>query len=92
MFANSGKKKNKRDRTNRKSSCTDHDMAYVATGRYDGKFQKNLNLWDIASGIVLIKEAGGIINELNLDKLNNLKVIVSNPNINVKFQEKILNF
>ena len=92
LFAFGGKLKNKPDIPNRKSGCAALDMAYVATGRYDGYFQKNLNLWDIASGIVLIKEAGGIINELNLDKLNNLKVIVSNPNINVKFQEKILNF
>ena len=92
LFAFGGNLKNKPDIPNRKSGCAALDMAYVATGRYDGYFQKNLNLWDIASGIVLIKEAGGIINELNLDKLNNLKVIVSNPNINVKFQEKILNF
>ncbi len=92
LFAFGGNLENKPDIPNRKSGCAALDMAYVATGRYDGYFQKNLNLWDIASGIVLIKEAGGIINELNLDKLNNLKVIVSNPNINVKFQEKILNF
>ena len=36
-------------------------MAYVAAGRYDGFFQKNLNLWDIATGLLLIKEAGGIL-------------------------------
>ena len=39
-------------------------MAYVAAGRYDGYFQNNLNLWDIAAGIILVKEAGGIINEI----------------------------
>ena len=41
-------------------------MAYVAAGRYDGFFQYDLNLWDIAAGIVLIKEAGGVLNEINL--------------------------
>ena len=46
----------------RKSGCAALDMAYVASGRYDGYFQYNLNLWDIAAGIILIKEAGGIIN------------------------------
>ena len=34
-------------------------MAYVAAGRYDGYFQKNLNLWDIAAGIIIVEEAGG---------------------------------
>ena len=42
----------------RKSGCAALDMAYVAAGRYDGYFQKGLNLWDVAAGIVLIKEAG----------------------------------
>ena len=67
-------------------------MAYVASGRYDGYFQKDLNLWDIAAGIVLVKEAGGIINDINLNNLENINVIASNPNINTKFQEKLDNF
>ena len=67
-------------------------MAYVACGRYDGYFQNNLNLWDIAAGIILIKEAGGLINEINLDKNENVKVIASGSNINIKFREKIHNF
>ena len=45
----------------RKSGCAALDMAYVASGRYDGYFQNNLNLWDIAAGIVLVKEAGGVL-------------------------------
>ena len=43
----------------RKSGCAALDMAYVAAGRYDGYFQNDLNLWDIAAGVVLVKEAGG---------------------------------
>ena len=50
----------------RKSGCAALDMAYVASGRYDGYFQNNLNLWDIAAGIILVKEAGGLINEIDL--------------------------
>ena len=76
----------------RKSGCAALDLAYVAAGRYDGYFQKNLNLWDIAAGIVLINEAGGIMNELNLDSLNHIKIIASNPNINAKLREKLHNF
>ena len=67
-------------------------MAYVANGRYDGYFQKNLNLWDIAAGIILIQEAGGMINEIDLKKTENIKVIASNVDIMSKFQEKIHNF
>ena len=76
----------------RKSGCAALDLAYVAAGRYDGYFQKNLNLWDIAAGLVLLNEAGGIMNELNLDNLNHIKIIASNPNINAKFKEKLHNF
>ena len=67
-------------------------MAYVAAGRYDGYFQKDLNLWDIAAGIVLIKEAGGIINEINLLNNKNIKVIASSTDINSKLLEKLNNF
>tara|TARA_X000000368_G_C22991064_1_gene694385 strand:- start:80 stop:820 length:741 start_codon:yes stop_codon:yes gene_type:complete len=76
----------------RKSGCAALDMAYVASGRYDGYYQKNLNLWDIAAGIILIKEAGGIINDINLNDPENINVIASNPNISAKFQEKLDNF
>ena len=59
-----GKLKDEFDFPYRKSGCAALDMAYVASGRYDGYFQNNLNLWDIAAGILLVKEAGGILNEL----------------------------
>jgi len=67
-------------------------MAYVASGRLDGYFQKNLNLWDIAAGIILIQEAGGIINDIDLNKIENIKVIASSGSINGKLKEKIGNF
>ena len=80
------------DFPNRKSGCAALDMAYVAAGRYDGYFQKNLNLWDIAAGIILVKEAGGIINEIDLNKTNNINVIATSSNISAKFQEKLIKF
>jgi len=76
----------------RRSGCAALDMAYVASGRYDGYFQNNLNLWDIAAGIILVKEAGGIINEIDLSNLQNIKVLASSTEINAKFVEKIDNF
>jgi fructose-1,6-bisphosphatase/inositol monophosphatase family enzyme len=53
-------------------------MAYVAAGRYDGYFQNNLNLWDIAAGIILVKEAGGILMKLifQLIKISKLLPLV----------------
>ena len=68
------------------------DMAYVATGRFDGYFQKNLNIWDIAAGIIIIKEAGGTINEIDLSKNNNIKVLASNSSINDKLVKNLVNF
>ena len=92
LFGVGGKLKDEPNFPNRKTGCAALDLAYVASGRYDGYFQKNLNLWDIAAGIVLVKEAGGIINDINLNNLENINVIASNPNINTKFQEKLHNF
>ncbi len=36
------------------------DLAYVAAGRYDGYWERNLNAWDIAAGLLLVQEAGGM--------------------------------
>ena len=76
----------------RKSGCAALDLAYVASGRYDGYFQRNLNLWDIAAGVLLVKEAGGVINEIDLSLNENIKIIASSPDINRKLLEKINNF
>lgn len=40
------------------------DLAYVACGRLDGFWESNLQIWDIAAGSLLIKEAGGIVTDL----------------------------
>lgn len=37
------------------------DLAYVAAGRYDGYWERRLNVWDIAAGILIVKESGGLI-------------------------------
>ena len=41
------------------------DLAYVAAGRYEGYWERRLNSWDLAAGIVLVREAGGFIEPLN---------------------------
>ncbi|MEM7003208.1 MAG: inositol monophosphatase family protein, partial [Pseudomonadota bacterium] len=41
------------------------DLAYVAAGRYDGFWEMGLSRWDIAAGIVLVREAGGFVSDLS---------------------------
>tara|TARA_Y100000022_G_C13231411_1_gene367534 strand:- start:714 stop:1424 length:711 start_codon:yes stop_codon:yes gene_type:complete len=92
LFVTGGKLNREIELPYRKSGCAALDMAYVASGRYDGYFQNKLNLWDIAAGIILIKEAGGLINEIDLSINENLKVIASSTDINEKMLEKLNNF
>ena len=76
----------------RKSGSAALDMAYVASGRYDGYFQKNLNLWDIAAGIIIVKEAGGQVNDLNLKQNNNIDITASSSSINEQLLKNLINF
>ena len=92
LFVTGGKQKKEIDLPYRKTGCAALDMAYVASGRYDGYFQKNLNLWDIAAGIILIKEAGGVLNKLNLSINKEIEIIASSSDINQKLLEKLSNF
>ena len=92
LFVTGGKIKNEPDLPYRKSGCAALDMAYVASGRYDGYFQDNLNLWDIAAGIILVKEAGGVINNIDLSTNKNIKIIASSTDISSKLSEKLNNF
>tara|TARA_R110002110_G_scaffold229241_1_gene444677 strand:- start:9305 stop:10075 length:771 start_codon:yes stop_codon:yes gene_type:complete len=48
----------------RTGSCA-IDMAFVAAGRFDAYWESGLNAWDLAAGIILVREAGGTITDLN---------------------------
>jgi len=67
------------------------DMAYVAAGRYDGFWERRLNAWDIAAGIVIVREAGGLIEPLDPEgnMLDDGEVICSNEPIFEKFSKII---
>jgi myo-inositol-1(or 4)-monophosphatase len=41
------------------------DLAWVAAGRFDGFWERGLQAWDIAAGIILVREAGGVITDIN---------------------------
>tara|TARA_Y100001970_G_scaffold275083_1_gene375837 strand:- start:24 stop:782 length:759 start_codon:yes stop_codon:yes gene_type:complete len=76
----------------RNSGSAALDMAYVASGRYDAYFQKKVSLWDIAAGIVIIKEAGGYIGNIDLNKHNNVNVVASNSSIDDNLRKSLINF
>ena len=59
------------------------DMAYVACGRFDGYWKRELNYWDIAAGIVIVKEAGGFVDFFEEDENLPLKknILATNSNI-----------
>ena len=92
LFVTGGKIYNEPDLPYRKTGCAALDMAYVASGRYDGYFQQNLNLWDIAAGIILVKEAGGFLSEIDLSIHKNIKIVASSTNISSKLLKKLVNF
>ena len=92
LFVTGGKIKKEPELQYRKTGCAALDMAYVASGRYDGYFQNDLNLWDIAAGIILVSEAGGILNKIDISSSKNIKIIASSANINAKLLKKLNNF
>jgi len=68
------------------------DLAYVASGRFDGYFQKKINLWDVAAGTLMIKEAGGIVNDINEFDINNIYIKASSATIYEKMLKNLDNF
>ena len=76
----------------RNTGCAALDMAYVAAGRFDAYFQDELNLWDLAAGIILVNEAGGKISNINMNKIEKIKVLATNNSIYEKISKKLINF
>jgi myo-inositol-1(or 4)-monophosphatase len=59
------------------------DMAYVSCGRFDGYWQRELNYWDIAAGVIILKEAGGFVDFFDEDSLMPLKKNILATNYNI---------
>ena len=76
----------------RYSGCSALDLAYVAAGRLDGFFHNNINLWDIASGILMVQEAGGIVNDINKFDKKNINIKAASSAINDKMIKTLINF
>ncbi len=76
----------------RYSGCASLDLAYVASGRLDGFFHNKINIWDIAAGILLVQEAGGIVNDIRKFDKNSIDIKVSSSVINKEMLNNIKNF
>ena len=59
------------------------DLAYVASGRLDGFWEIGLNIWDMAAGVLLIQEAGGLSGDFSggHDFLENGNLVAGNPKL-----------
>ena len=68
------------------------DLAYVACGRFDGYWQRELSYWDVAAGIIMLKEAGGFVDFFEEDNKDPLKknILASNSNIHDEFSNLII--
>ena len=73
----------------RKSGSAALDLAYVAAGKYDGYWQRELNYWDIAAGAIIVKESGGFIENLTGESLGEGKIdlVASNSKIHKKLTD-----
>ena len=74
----------------RKSGSAALDLAYVAAGRFDGYWQREINYWDIAAGIILIRESGGFIDSLNDGNFTQKKIDIIATNSKIHKELKNL--
>lgn len=67
------------------------DLAYVAAGRYEGYWERGLNSWDIAAGILIVQEAGGFVEPIRKGQniLEDGHLICGNPDIFDRFAKTI---
>jgi len=67
------------------------DLAFVAAGRYDGFWERDLKIWDIAAGILLVREAGGLVSDFaSRDKaLDSGDVVAANSSIHASLLKKL---
>lgn len=64
----------------RRLGCASLDLAWVAAGRFDGFWERRLNAWDLAAGMLIVKEAGGMVEALDKgdDVLEDGSIICAN--------------
>ncbi len=76
----------------RNSGCAALDLAYVGSGRLDGYFHNNINLWDIAAGMLIVEEAGGMTNDISNFNIDNINIRAASSDIYLKMMKKLDKF
>tara|TARA_B100001175_G_scaffold295790_1_gene284186 strand:+ start:775 stop:1491 length:717 start_codon:yes stop_codon:yes gene_type:complete len=74
------------------SGCSALDLAYVGSGRFDGFFLNKIKLWDIAAGMLIVKEAGGVINDISKYQDDSIDIRAASTSIYSKMMNKLVNF
>jgi myo-inositol-1(or 4)-monophosphatase len=75
----------------RRTGSAAMDLAWVAQGRFDGYWERNIQSWDMAAGIVLLREAGGFVSDTD-GRQNMLKtgsIICGNEAIHGELMKRI---
>lgn len=59
------------------------DLAYVAAGRFDGYWEFDLKIWDIAAGALMVQEAGGLVSDIDGSEnfLTSGNIVAGNPKV-----------
>ncbi|MBE7637988.1 inositol monophosphatase [Sneathiella sp. P13V-1] len=67
------------------------DLAYVAAGRFDGYWERGLSAWDLAAGIIIVREAGGFVTQIDGGErmLEKGDILASNSEINSQMSEAL---
>jgi myo-inositol-1(or 4)-monophosphatase len=67
----------------RRTGAAALDMAWVASGRFDGFWERDLSAWDLAAGIAIVQEAGGFVTDLDggMDTMSKGSVVAGNHDI-----------
>ena len=70
------------------------DLAYVACGRFDGFYEYSLSPWDVAAGVLLVREAGGIVTDFSgMDEaIFRKEIIATNPHVHAEFLKLLRSF
>ena len=69
------------------------DLVYVACGRFDAFYEYNLNAWDVAAGILIVQEAGGVVSDFSGGEnyLFGKEIAATNKNVFAEFLDKVVN-
>ena len=67
------------------------DLAWVACGRFDGFYEYGLNKWDVAAGIIIIEEAGGMVSDFagNRNNIDGSEIVAANSGLFEIFRQEV---